>query len=371
MRKLINFALLKWLSLAISGILMSSFVLAGENQWTSIGLEGAEVTALAIDPFTPVTIYAGTQGLGIFKSIDGGESWTDINNGLPYAYSSNILLIDPVTPTTIYSGGYMSTDGGESWTAIEYPVIAIDPVTPTILYSGSWDPWDTFSGYKSTDDGENWTFFVNDFEYRNLVALAIDPVDTNTLYAADRSKGPGIWDLFAGNVYKSTDGGDSWLTINNGLTGNYAHILVIDPLAATTLYASLLGYGVYGLYKTTDGGENWFDIIEDLTWLNDNGEIRNCFVVDLVINPTTPDTLYAGTDGQGVYKSTDGGESWTAINSDLANLSIHALAIDPINPTTIYAGIDGVYSFEDLGSDSADSADVLDSSDSSDSSDFF
>ena len=76
----------------------------------------------------------------------------------------------------------------------------------------------------------------------------------------------------------------------------------------------------------------------------------------------------AGTDGQGVLKSTDGGESWTAINSGLANLSIRALAIDPFNPTTIYAGIDAVYSYDDLGSDSPD---FSDSSDSSDSSDFF
>jgi hypothetical protein len=94
----------------------------------------------------------------------------------------------------------------------------------------------------------------------------------------------------------------------------------------------------------------------------------------MVINSNTPDTLYAGTEFQGVFKSTDGGESWTAINDGLTNLSINALAIDPINPTTIYAGIDGVYRYEDLGtnaSDLLDSLDSLDSSDSSDSFDFF
>jgi len=84
MRKRVNFALLIWLSLASLSMSMSNFALAGVNRWTRIGLEGAGVTALAIDSFTPVTIYAGTRRLGIFKSIDGGESWTDINNGVDF-----------------------------------------------------------------------------------------------------------------------------------------------------------------------------------------------------------------------------------------------------------------------------------------------
>ena len=79
------------------------------------------VHALAIDPVTPTTLYAGTDGGGVFKSTDGGGNWSAINTGLTntYVYA---LAIDPVTPTTLYAGTYdgvfKSTDGGENWNAV-------------------------------------------------------------------------------------------------------------------------------------------------------------------------------------------------------------------------------------------------------------
>ena len=77
-------------------------VSAGFNVWTSIGPEGGNVSALAIDPATPATLYAGTSG-GVFKSTDGGANWSAVNTGLT-ATNIQALAIDPATPTTLYAG---------------------------------------------------------------------------------------------------------------------------------------------------------------------------------------------------------------------------------------------------------------------------
>jgi hypothetical protein len=141
---------------------------AGVGVWTSNGPEGGDIRALAIDPVTPTTLYAGTFG-GVFKSTDGGGSWQAMNIGLvdsfgfvPFVYA---LVIDPVTPTTLYagtSGGvFKSTDGGGSWNPMNTDLIdpffgfipsvsalAIDPVIPTTLYAGTG-----VGVFKSTDGG--------------------------------------------------------------------------------------------------------------------------------------------------------------------------------------------------------------------------
>jgi len=138
----------------------ASIVHAGNNIWTSLGPGDAFVNALAIDPRTPTTLYAA--GDGVFKSTDGGNTWSAVNTGLP-ALFVNALAIDPTTPTTLYagigiSGGgvFKSTDGGNTWSAVNtglttpyVDTLAIDPRTPTTLYAGTVDG----GVFKSTDGG--------------------------------------------------------------------------------------------------------------------------------------------------------------------------------------------------------------------------
>ena len=123
-------------------------VSAGENVWTSHGPEGGIILALAIDPATPTTLYAGTEGGGVYKSTDSGGNWSAVNTGLTNTYV-DALAIDPVTPTTLYAGTYpagvfKSTNGGGNWSAVNTGLtntsvyaLAIDPATPTILYAGT------------------------------------------------------------------------------------------------------------------------------------------------------------------------------------------------------------------------------------------
>src|SRR5437667_308531 len=107
------------------------------------------------------------------------------------------------------------------------------------------------------------------------------------------------------------------------------------PRPPATLYVSTGG----GVFKSTDGGGNWRSVLV---------LSPGTFVLALAIDPQTPMTVYAGTidatttgSGHGVFKSTDGGESWSAVNTGLSNQAVHALAVDPQTPTTVYAGTQG------------------------------
>ena len=107
----------------------ASTVSAGVGVWTSGGPYGGNIRALAIDPANPATLYAGTNGGGVFKSTNGGASWTAINTGLT-STDVQALAIDPTNPTTIYAGTdgggvFKSTNGGGSWSTINAGLTAI------------------------------------------------------------------------------------------------------------------------------------------------------------------------------------------------------------------------------------------------------
>ena len=150
-------------------------------------------------------------------------------------------------------------------------------------------------------------------------------VDFSTVAAA---QGP-----VGGGVSKSTNGGASWTLANTGLGSQPISTLVVDPKVSGTLYAGSnqtnAAGTIGGVYKSTDGGGSWVRVNTGLTTVS---------VSSLAINPATTTTIYAGTNGGGVFQSIDGGANWTARNSGLSFLQISALAVDPKTPATIYAG---------------------------------
>jgi hypothetical protein len=311
-------------------------------------------SALAIDPLTPTTLYAGTSG-GVFKSTNGGASWSA--SGL---INVSALAIDPLTPTTLYAatstsgvfgGVYKSTDGGVSWNATSgLPSfvfsLAIDPLNPTSLYAGTlgWlDGVYTSTVYKSTDGGTSWSpvVLIDSYSYYcgpcgGVFALAIDPLIPTTLFSMTAAitayyEDGSVSYSAPSQVFKSTDGGAGWSA--SGLI-NVVSALAIDPLTPTTLYA-----GTYdAMYKSTDGGASW----------NATG-LTGVVLEALAIDPLTPTTLYAGTYGA-VYKSADGGASWNATGLTGVD-DVQALAIDPLTPTTLYARTvtSGVYKSTNSG----------------------
>jgi hypothetical protein len=318
--------------------------LAGINVWTSHGPEGGNIKALAIDPSTPSTLYAGLGNNdgsgGVFKSTDSGGSWSPASTGLSgfQALLVYALVIDPTTPSTLYAGTYgggvyQSTNSGGSWSAVNTGLsggtrwiytLAINPTTPSTLYAGTT----AFGVYQSTNSGGNWSAVNTGLSdgHRWIYALAIDPTTPSTLYA-------GTWE---GEVFESTNSGDSWSAVNTGTVSLSA--LAIDPTTPSTLYAGAGG----GVYQSTNSGGSWSAVNTGLTHT----------VAALAIDPTTPSTLYAGTTAFGVYQSTNSGGNWSAINTGLSDGHrwIYALAIDPTTPSTLYAGTygGGVFDIEQV-----------------------
>lgn len=159
----------------------------GGVSWTTAntGLANTYVHALAIDPTTPTTLYAGTYGEGVFKSTDAGLSWRPVNNEGLRDPHVRILAIDPATPTTIYAAGlgmFKSADGGESWstaelTSVDVTALAIHPTTPTTLYAGT----PTGRVLSSTDGGESWSALNIHLPEDIIGDLLVDPASPATL----------------------------------------------------------------------------------------------------------------------------------------------------------------------------------------------
>jgi photosystem II stability/assembly factor-like uncharacterized protein len=320
--------------------------------WTSIGPAGAYLKVLAIDPWTPTTLYAGMveddyhPQWGVYKSDDGGGTWNAVNTGMLDGFAIFALAIDPVTPSTLYAGlgGYdggpggggvfKSMNGGGTWSPVNTGLsqnigvlaLAIDPITPLTLYAGT----DAGGVFKSIDGGGTWSnanigLSSDAVPSANLAifSLAIDPVTTSTLYAG----------TYLGGVFKSIDRGGSWNAINTGLpTEVVFSVLAIDPMNSSTLYAGKGTYwgGAGGVFKSVDGGGTWNDITSGLP--------TDVSIHAVTIDPWTTSTLYVGSFGGGVFISRDGGNSWSDFNAGLTDRLVHAIAVNPLTPTTVYAG---------------------------------
>ena len=258
------------------------------------------VTTLAIDPQFPATIYAGTMADAVYKSPDGGQHWLPHNVGLKEHVSFiNQFVFDPTDHEQMYIattvGAFYTKDGGREWE-------------------------ERMAGMK---------------EVHIVVSLAIHPRDPRILYAGT-----------TGGIYRSDSGGMGWKKINNGLIpeqelmGGMAlgvNVIVFDVVNPDIIYAGT----TKGLFRTVTRGEQWERIGQSLPDL---------FVSSILLDPAQPKCLYIGGPG-GVWKSLDSGQTWTAVNSGLASLNIRTLAMSPRDPHLLYAGTNGsgLYRSTDAG----------------------
>jgi photosystem II stability/assembly factor-like uncharacterized protein len=326
-------------------------------QASNAGIAFYRVQTIAVDPTNPSTLYAGTitpdgvESVGIFKSTDGGATWTDSNIGLidPVTGISPLdietLAFDPRHAGSLWAGSkfseiFQSTDGGATWTARTYGGINIsletsafffDPSNASTILAAS-----SFGLLRTTDAGSTWNTFGNvNVSFFSMVA---DPTSPATLYAGNTS-GTGL--------YKSTDDGNHWTTINKGLTVNQSSSgtvlplitsIAVDPSRPTTVYAASYGNG---LFQSTDGGATWSSI---------SGSMRSSYVWAVLLSAGQSSTVYAATLGGGVYQSLDTGRTFAPVNQGLQLGVVYALLRDPVTPSTIYAGaFDGFYKSTDGG----------------------
>jgi photosystem II stability/assembly factor-like uncharacterized protein len=292
------------------------------------------ITALAADPSDPQTIYVAAAGGGVWKTVNGGDSWTALTDDQP-TLTMGAIVLAPNHPEVIYAGTGEADGVGPAFLA---------SYSPTIFYGRGV--------LKSIDAGATWTLLGNDvFDRRSISRIVVDPNDMNIVYVAVGEPG---FNGLTGNqgIWKSTDGGQTWIntTAASGLPDNQAYTdVIMDPSDNQHLFAAIgtpSGNAANGLYETTDAGATW-------TLSTGNGTFPVGFTdarITLAISPTDPSRLYAtiATGGGSLYRflrSDDGGGSWITLNAPnyLGGQGNYdtTLAIDPTDPNRVYAGGQG------------------------------
>ena len=298
---------------------------------STLGGSDARVLCMAIDPDDTDIIYIGTDGGGVFKTIDGGENWSQV--GVPTKGLVNAIVwdieIDSENTAIVYAGTedgvFVSTGSGDEWERID----AAKSITGESL--GTLDTTDTDEdGYSKT-----YTLDYSSNRIRTKTHVYLNNVETNEyVYASvntikfivkDLTNGEAITIDYTTPAMIPANYPIRALTLGTATTG--------APETGRTLYAGTLGKGVY---KSTDSG---------YSWVARNSGLSDQDILSLAINPTTNATLYAGTQGGGVFKSADSAGTWTASNSGLPASVIKAITIDPNTPARIYVGTEqnGVY----------------------------
>jgi|GEM_PF-1461023 len=302
-----------FLSILVSSItLICCFDLFGDD-WASSGPYGAEIRDLAISPgySSDHTLFAATWAGGVYKSIDGGNSWVQtIEN------PSRSLAISPnyTNDQTLFSGGtsedlHKSTDGGISWIELHLPLtsssLAISPnytVDKTIFAGSLWND----GIVRSTDGGFSWTAINTGLTDLSIYSLAVSPD-----FAADQTIFTGTDD----GVYKSIDGGSSWVKKLGYNDYPRALVLSSDFPSDQTIF---VGFYNFSTYKSTDGGENWRSV-----------GLRGTTALSLSPDYLKDQSVFAGNLDGGVSKSTDGGTNWTPLNSGLPISWVQKIRLSP------------------------------------------
>jgi photosystem II stability/assembly factor-like uncharacterized protein len=340
------------------------------DDWRSNGPPGGDVRSLVVDPSNPDRFYLGTLDAQLYTSADAGKSWELLYNFNKPKLFVDHIIVDPRDSKTLYvaahrhkdAGGFFkSIDGGRKWR--ESPELkneALHSLTqsesnPSVLIAG------TFNGiFRSDNSGDSWTQLPtnNTPGLVHVESLAIDPRTTSTIYA-------GTWYL----PYKSTDGGQSWKNIKNGIIDDSDIFAIdIDPRDPNHIIASACS----GIYETGNAGDSWTKVqgipsqsrrtraivqhpsIPGLVfagttegfWRSERGGKADSWMVttsrqleinSIAIHPSRPQTIYIGTNNYGVMVSTDGGKNFLPTNGGYSGRFANVIVADRETPNRIYA----------------------------------
>ena len=258
-------------------------------------------------------LYATTDTGGVFRSTDGGEHWSEANEGIGARYVGAIA-VDPHHAGGVYAGAeagrvFRSTDAGTTWKELASPtsrvgvtVVALDPVRPGLLYVGT----NSEGVYWTTDDGVKWSRPSGSMSHGTVWNLMFD-------------RTPGS--LFVGThdgLFRSANAGASWTASNRGLRSWNVLALALDPASPGTLYAGTAA----AIYKSSDAGQSWNELQ------------ANLYVSAIAVDPRATSTLYAATH-MGVIKSTDGGTKWAALHLVASPADAPAAAAKPKLPVRV------------------------------------
>jgi photosystem II stability/assembly factor-like uncharacterized protein len=275
------------------------------TSWTQVndGLIDTEINTMLV---SENKIYTGTERSGIFLTTNNGSSWMPTSSGLTDSYSIRSFAVkEPNIFIGTNYGFFRSTDRGVSWIKKNngiYNSINTIVVSGTNIFLGTAGD----GIYLSTNNGDEWTPVNNGLMHTGILSLA---VSGTTLFAGTAG---------GGGVYSSANNGANWIQINNGFSQNVTEIYSLC-VAGTDLFAGTN----YGLYLSTNYGISWTKI--------NNGDIHSIFISDKQI--------FVVKDGYGVFSSNDNGAHWVMVNQGLANPKTLAISGTDILLGTIGRGV--------------------------------
>lgn len=321
-------------------------------------------TSIAVSPSDPNTVYLGTAAGGVWKTTDGGVTWTPLTDSQA-SLAIGAVAIDPNNPNTVYAGtgepnfsgdswygqGLLkSTDAGSTWTLIRTPfttgdtapdftAIAVQQGNSNVVLAAN------LAGlYRSADGGQTWTEVLSPGGDAGVTAVMFDVVNPNIAYAGLG----GYYATAAGTVYMSTDAGQTWTSISGSGTGSIPvpsavlRTALAEDSAGKTLYAAFANSGLTApgtLYSTAVGGatgSSWTQLSspssnDGLDWY------RNA----IAVSPINPQVLYA--TGVNLYESTNGGRTWTKSTGTPLYSDQHALVFSADGARMYVADDGGVF----------------------------
>jgi len=336
---------------------------------------GGRIADIAIHPNKPSTWYVAVGSGGVWKTTNAGTTWSPLFDEQA-SYSIGCVAIDPSRPDVIWAGTgeavsgrhvawgdgvYRSADGGTTWRCMglrhseHIAEILIDPTNTDIVYVAAEGPLWSAGGergvYKTTDGGETWSACLTIDADTGVTSLAFAPDDPTVLYAAAYQRRRRVWSFLGGGsgsgIYKSTNAGETWQRITQGLPkedmGKIG--LAVTAADADLVYATIEGASdECGFYRSRDRGESW--------------EKRNKYVSggtgphyyqELFASPTDADRVYQVDVF--VHWTNDGGASINRLETGRTKHSDnHVVWIDPTDGDHLLIGADaGLYETFDHG----------------------
>jgi photosystem II stability/assembly factor-like uncharacterized protein len=315
----------------ISGLLVgfNALAMCDTGGWyTNMGPKGSKFNALVIDISNPSILYAGGDGFGGYKSINGGDNWIWMRRYPTGGADFQDLVMDPSNPKILYAataaaGVIKSYDGGATWimrsaglSDLYVLALAVDANAPSILYAG------TRSGgmFKTINSGDSWFPINNGFPVGSVVfKVAIHPQNSSIVFAGTAEKG----------LFRSTDSGASWVAKNNGLAQAYLRSIYSIAFSGSGEVAYVGGWG-HGVFKSYDNGDIWTPANSGISSMNIN---------DIEVTPSGA-IIAGGVDLTNsklmLASSNNQGNSWVDIGQSLNTPEINRIAIHPRNDSCYY-----------------------------------